>query len=87
MRHERYGDRVNSSSSDRFTLPLAIFNLEPLREQLETLQVKANNMTAFPEQFSRPFGRLRLLDLSDNRFSSIIFRRSFVQCVVNKHVH
>ena len=53
------------------TLPLAIFNLEPLREHVETIQLRSNNLTAFPDQFSRPFGRLRYLDLSSNNFISI----------------
>lgn len=53
------------------TLPLAIFNLEPLREHVETIQLRSNNLTAFPDQFSRPFGRLRHLDLSSNNFISI----------------
>lgn len=52
------------------TLPLAIFNLEPLREHIETIQLRWNNMTAFPDQFSRPFGRLRYLDLSSNNLLS-----------------
>ena len=51
-------------------LPLAIFNLEPLREHLETLQLRSNNLTAFPQQFGRPFGQLRHLDLSGNQFLS-----------------
>lgn len=54
------------------TLPLAIFNLEPLRDHMETLQLRSNNLTAFPDQFSRPFGRLRQLDLSHNNFQSNI---------------
>lgn len=53
------------------TLPLAIFNLEPLREHIETIQLRWNNLSAFPDQFSRPFGRLRYLDLSSNHFQSI----------------
>lgn len=53
------------------TLPLAIFNLEPLRDHIETIQLRSNNLTAFPDQFSRPFGRLRQLDLSHNNFQSI----------------
>ena len=52
------------------TLPLAIFNLEPLREHIETLLIRSNNMSAFPDQFSRPFGRLRHLDLSSNNIQS-----------------
>lgn len=53
------------------TLPLAIFNLEPLRDHIETIQLRSNNLTAFPDQFSRPFGRLRHLDLSYNNFQGI----------------
>lgn len=64
--------RYPSGNAAGRTLPLAIFNLEPLREHVETIQLRSNNMTAFPDQFSRLFSRLRNLDLSSNNFESII---------------
>lgn len=50
------------------SLPMSIFNLEPLRDHVESIQLGGNNLTAFPDQFTRPFGRLRHLDLSSNNF-------------------
>lgn len=49
-------------------LPLSIFNLEPLRDHVESIRLAGNNLTAFPDQFSRSFPRLRQLDLSSNNF-------------------
>lgn len=65
-------------SSDDGVMSMALFNLEPLREHLEVLQLRSNNITAFPEQFSRPFARLRHLDLSENHFTSTNANRSLI---------
>lgn len=64
------GVRYPTGNAAGKTLPLAIFNLEPLREHIETIQLRSNNMTAFPDQFARLFSRLRHLDLSSNNFES-----------------
>jgi Leucine-rich repeat (LRR) protein len=62
--------RFPSGAAAGQTLPLAIFNLEPLRDHIETIQLRSNNLSAFPDQFARSFGRLRHLDLSYNNFQS-----------------
>ena len=63
-------DEVSGHAATNGFLALSLFNLEPLREHLEILKLRSNNMSAFPEQFSRRFSRLQQLDLSDNRFRS-----------------
>ena len=35
----------------------------------KVLQLRSNNLTAFPQQFLRPFPRLRHLDLANNRLN------------------
>ncbi|XP_065570396.1 uncharacterized protein LOC136033565 [Artemia franciscana] len=52
-------------------LSLTVFNLEPLREILEVLNLRGNGLKVLPEQFIRPFPRLRSLDLSGNLLSDI----------------
>lgn len=73
--HNRLGylDEVHRKSDEGAPgrpLPMAIFNLEPLREHIESIRLRSNNLSAFPEQFSRGFNRLRHLDVSNNNFKS-----------------
>ena len=60
----------SADSHDHQLIPLSAFNLEPLREHIETILVARNNLTAFPIQFSRSFPRLQHLDLSANNLTS-----------------
>lgn len=53
-------------------LSLAVFNLEPLRDSLTHLTLGHNAISAFPEQFSRPFTRLTNLDISSNHISEVL---------------
>ncbi|ROT73838.1 Chondroadherin-like protein [Penaeus vannamei] len=66
--------RLGISSSG---LSLTVFNLEPLRTSLRHLTLAHNALSAFPEQFSRPFDRLTNLDLSSNKISKVL-RGAFV---------
>lgn len=54
------------------TLPMSVFNLEPLRDHIESIRMVGNNLTTFPDQFSRLFSRLQILDLSRNNFKGKI---------------
>ncbi|KAK7050069.1 hypothetical protein SK128_028180 [Halocaridina rubra] len=55
-------------------LSLAVFNLEPLRDSLIQLSLAHNKLSAFPEQFLRPFTRLTSLDLSSNELTDVLPR-------------
>ena len=57
----------NSSAKASKRLSLLDFNLEPLTDTLESLDLSDNGLTGLPMQFeSRSFARLRDLDLSHN---------------------
>ncbi|XP_042243389.1 uncharacterized protein LOC121880298 [Homarus americanus] len=53
-------------------LSLSLFNLEPLRDSLVHFSLSHNAISAFPEQFSRSFTRLAILDLSFNNISDVL---------------
>ena len=57
----------DTSISSNKRLSLLDFNLEPLTDTLESLDLSDNGLTGLPMQFeSRSFARLRDLDLSHN---------------------
>ena len=57
-----------SPSSAPEPLSLLAFNLEPLTDTLEELDLRGNHFRALPSQFrARDFSRLRKLDLSHNK--------------------
>ena len=54
------------------TLSLLSFNLEPLTDTLEVLELSDNDLQGLPMQFQgRSFARLRALDLSHNSLKGI----------------
>lgn len=63
--------KSSSKSDSEETVPSLIsllsFNLEPLTDTLETLELSDNGFSVLPMQFQgRSFARLRDLDLSHN---------------------
>ena len=61
------GFESSSSSSSAEALSLLAFNLEPLTDTLEELDLRGNHFRALPSQLKdRGFARLRKLDLSHN---------------------
>ena len=61
--------KENATSSSNILSPnsLLSFNLEPLTDTLETLELNDNGFSGLPMQFQgRSFARLRDLDLSHN---------------------
>lgn len=57
----------DGSNSTVSFISLLSFNLEPLTDTLEVLELRDNNLKVLPMQFQgRSFARLRDLDLSHN---------------------
>lgn len=60
-------ESANATTQAASLISLLSFNLEPLTDTLETLELSDNGFSVLPMQFQgRSFARLRDLDLSHN---------------------
>jgi hypothetical protein len=65
-------DDENQATTAQSPLTLLSFNLEPLTDTLETLEVSDNGLTGLPMQFQgRSFAHLKYLDISHNPLKGI----------------